>query len=320
MTKYILVSGGAGFIGINLVKKLAEDSNNLVVVLDNFISSSKETALQAFRNITNVKLYKFDINNLEDYGWVYPRIDEIYHLASIASPKYYNMYPLETLDVGYLGTKNLLDLSRYYKAKILLTSTSEVYGNPTISPQHEGYYGNVNCYGNRSQYDESKRIAETLFYNYKKLYNVDTRIARIFNTYGPYMSIDDGRIIPAVMKALIDKTPLNIFGDGSQTRCFCYVDDTVDGLIKLMSSCYYEGPVNIGDSTEITINQLVDITENAFGKTLETAHTEIDIDDPRIRQPDLTLANEVLGWSPTTDLSDGLKKTLEYFQSTLDSQ
>jgi nucleoside-diphosphate-sugar epimerase len=175
MTKYILVSGGAGFIGINLVKKLSEDPNTFVIVFDNFISSSRLIFDRLFKDYSNVRIHNVDIcdhNLLEDFKWWYRQIDEIYHLASIASPKYYNMYPLETLDVGYTGTKNLLDLSRYYKAKILLTSTSEVYGNPTISPQHEGYYGNVNCYGNRSQYDESKRIAETLFYNYKKLYNV----------------------------------------------------------------------------------------------------------------------------------------------------
>jgi nucleoside-diphosphate-sugar epimerase len=246
------------------------------------------------------------------------KIDEIYHLASLASPPFYKKYPLETLDVGYIGTKNMLNLAKKYNAKLLFASTSEVYGDALISPQHENYYGNVNSFGERSCYDESKRVAEALCYTYLKSYGVDVKIARIFNTYGPHMLLNDGRIITEVVKHLKNDTTLTIYGDGNQTRSCCFVQDTVRMLVKLMTS-YINEPVNIGNNQERTINETVDMIENVWNEMFKTnikvkrEYKELTQNDPLQRKPCLKFNKQVLGENEYTSFEDGIKETIKYF-------
>ena len=323
MTVYYLVSGGAGFIGIHLVRKLAIDPNNHITIIDSLITggeASRALVTALTTEFINVHFIEGDITEMYILRQLPFSVDKIYHLASIASPLLYQASPLETLDVGYIGTKNMLDLARRNKAKILFASTSEVYGNPTVSPQSEEYYGNVNTVGTRSCYDSSKRIAETLMYTYHNIWNVNTCIARIFNTYGPGMLKNDGRLIPNIMNSLIDpEFQLIIYGDGSQTRCFTYIDDTVDGLIKLMdldssigSVDDISNPINIGSDTELSINELLDIISTEIpGKLCQVEYRPIDKDDPKIRKPDINRAKKLLNWEPTTDIFTGLQKTYE---------
>jgi UDP-glucuronate decarboxylase len=353
MSTNILITGGAGFIGRNLIEELLTlKTTNKIIILDNFVTSNKQEFLSFIKKFPEnmVLFYSYDITNSHLIDYLVKdlkersinTINEIYHLASLASPPFYKKYPIETLDVGYIGTKNMLELAKLYDAKILFSSTSEVYGDALVSPQHENYYGNVNSFGERSCYDESKRVAEALCYTYLKSYGVDVKIARIFNTYGPHMLLNDGRIITEVIRHLKNGTTLTIYGDGNQTRSCCYVKDTVDMLIKLMAS-YCNDPVNIGNNQERNINETVNIIENVWNQmsicasklvtilssdltgivvTL-TEHTQptqlnrvykpLTQNDPLQRKPCLEFNKQVLGEIEYTSFEEGIKETINYF-------
>lgn len=333
--KNILITGGAGFCGKNLIKALLQyDNINKIIVVDNFISSTKQdfndfVQRQESSNI-NIELYDHDITTNMDFIKKHILLDEIYHFASIASPPLYKKYQLDTLDSGYIGTKNVLEIATYQSiyfnknVKVLYTSTSEVYGDPNnnLPVQNENYYGNVNSFGERSCYDESKRIGETLCYTFIKKYNLNIKIARLFNTYGPEMMINDGRIITETIKALIYNTPLNIYGDGTQTRSLCYVSDTIEMLIKLMNSdC--NTPINIGNNKELSINEIVDIIEQLYNKCtnskylLKKNYIKLTQNDPLKRCPCLIKNEQVLGVQNYTTLKNGLKNTINFFLNKL---
>lgn len=313
--KHILVSGGAGFIGSNLCKFLLQDPENIVYCVDNLITGNTDN-LTDFMENANFYFAKYDITSdsvAKDLN--YANIDEIYHLACIASPPKYKKYSIETLLTSFQGTKNMLDLAVKYNAKLLFTSTSEVYGDPLVHPQPEEYFGNVNTVGERSCYDEGKRVAESLIYEYRRLFNVDAKIVRIFNTYGPFMDIDDGRVITNFIKQIRENNPVIIYGDGSQTRSFCYIDDMIDGLYKLMNSSEL-GPINIGNPyCEFTLNELVKLFESINGKKLDVLYIASTENDPKQRKPVIEKAKKLLGWEPKVGLDEGLKNTIRYFES-----
>ena len=242
-------------------------------------------------------------------------IDEIYHLACPASPPKYQEDPIYTCKINFIGTMNLLGLAKEKNAKILLSSTSEVYGEPKISPQPEIYRGNVNTIGIRSCYDEGKRVAETLMMDYHKVHNIDTKIARIFNTYGPFMDKDDGRVVTNFVKQMLTNQDITIYGDGSQTRSFCYIDDQINGLVKLMQSDCHD-PINIGNPTEISIRELIRILQTKIDTSSQITYRSLPEDDPTNRRPDITKAKEVLKWYPEVNLEEGIKKTIEYLRTT----
>lgn len=330
--KNVLITGGGGFLGRNLIEFLVKYQRiNKIIVLDNFITSEKKTFIDFQQQFNDkVILYSYDITNTElitflvhDFKTLDIHIDEIYHLASLASPPFYKKYPLETLDVGYLGTKNMLELAKLYNSKILFASTSEVYGDALVSPQHENYYGNVNSFGARSCYDESKRVAEALCYTYLKSFGVDVKIVRIFNTYGPHMLLNDGRIITECIKHLMNKTTLTIYGDGNQTRSCCFAQDTIRMMTKLMSSSYND-PVNVGNNEERTINQTVALVNKVWNEmynlndNLNIQYVELTQNDPLQRKPCLNLNKQVLGEINYTCFEDGIRQTIEYFISNHD--
>ena len=356
MGKVVLITGGTGFLGTNLVKKLVlSNYAQKLVIVDNFITSNKNNieilkqeqeqnfAEALEKNEITLEVLPMDICDNQFYKTVinkYDHIDEIYHFASLASPPFYKKYPLETLDVGYIGTRNMLDICKYYmdkngknSCKLLFASTSEVYGDALQHPQKESYYGNVNSYGTRCCYDESKRVAESLIYTYKQLYNVNTRIVRIFNTYGPFMNLYDGRIVTEIIKSLLLKKKLNIYGDGTQTRSLAYVDDTLDMIIEVMKSSYSE-PVNVGNNKELNINEMVKIIQKIYkekisndeevDKTLEIEYVTLEKDDPKVRQPHLDLIHKVMKNNGTifkrTELEEGLYKTMVYFLNVVSSK
>jgi UDP-glucuronate decarboxylase len=317
----VLVSGGGGFIGKNLVKHLLSCTDFEIIVIDNFISSVKTDFCTLFENDSRVKLIIGDITLqrvIDQVKDTHLKIDYIYHLASIASPTFYKRFPKKTLDVGYLGTKNMLELTKHYKCKFLFTSTSEVYGDPLEHPQKETYFGNVNCYGERSMYDESKRVAEALVFSYRKIYSLDTRIVRIFNTFGPYMNIHDGRIVTEIAKSLILGFPLTIHGNGEQTRSLCYVDDTIKMMVSVMNSSASD-PINIGNDIEMTINELVKLSCQVFEKiTNQSIHSTIKYshktqDDPQKRKPCLDLYYKNISAHAFVPLHVGIRNTLLYF-------
>lgn len=308
--KIILITGCAGFIGVNLTIKLLEDINNCIICADNLIVSTDNYIKQIIS--TSQDRCKFILWNVCEYNELL-NINEIYHLASIASPDKYKKYSIETIMVNFIGTKNMLDLAVKNKCKILFTSTSEIYGDPLIHPQSEEYWGNVNTVGERSCYDESKRLGETIIYEYKKIYNVDAKIVRIFNTYGPYMDLNDGRVITNFLKNFIDNKPIKIYGTGEQTRSFCYIDDMIDGLIKMMNS-EESGPINLGNpECEFTLNELAKIYEKIFEMNIEIIYSDSTQDDPKCRKPVIKKAIEKLNWIPKINLEEGLKKLIEFW-------
>lgn len=306
----ILVTGGAGFLGSNLCKRLLEDEENYVICMDNF-SSGKMNNIQDLIDNERFELLKHDITDKIDL-----EVDEIFNAACEASPKFYQENHLKTFDTCITGTRNLLDLAKKYNAKFLQFSTSEIYGNPLVHPQNEKYWGNVNTMGIRSCYDEGKRAAETLCFIYNKQYNVKTKVIRIFNTYGPNMREDDGRVISNFINRALKNEDLEVYGDGKQTRSLCYVDDLIDGIIKMMNSNDdIVGPINLGNDCEITINELAEKVIDLTNSESKIVYKELPQDDPIKRKPDLTLAREILGYSPNISIDEGIKRTMEYYNN-----
>jgi len=302
----ILVTGGCGFIGSHLCEKLLK-LNHKVICLDNCFSGSKDNIRHLLNN-PNFEFIRHDITQK-----IYLEVDQIYHLACPASPKYYQQNPIKTVKTNVIGTLNMLGMANRLNARILLTSTSEVYGDALISPQVEEYWGNVNPIGIRSCYDEGKRIAETLMIEYNRKHNVETRIVRIFNTYGPRLAKLDGRVVSNFIIQAINNEDITIYGDGSQTRSFCFVDDLVNGLIKLMNSNYHL-PINLGNPHEITIKELANIIIGLTNSKSKLIFNDLPQDDPKQRKPNIDKANNLLNWKPTTKLTDGLLKTIKYFK------
>jgi len=308
--KTILIAGGCGFIGSNLCTYLIQN-NNKVICVDNFYTGDINN-VNAIMNHENFTLIQHDI--IEPI-FIEQDIDEIYHLACPASPPKYQEDPIYTCKINFIGTMNLLGLAKEKNAKILLSSTSEVYGEPKISPQPEIYRGNVNTIGIRSCYDEGKRVAETLMMDYHKVHNIDIKIARIFNTYGPFMDKDDGRVVTNFVKQMLTNQDITIYGDGSQTRSFCYIDDQINGLVKLMQSDCHD-PINIGNPNEISIRELIRILQTKIDTSSQITYRSLPEDDPTNRRPDITKAKELLKWYPEVELEEGIKKTIEYLRTT----
>jgi len=304
----IVVSGAAGFIGSHLVERLLADKHT-VIGLDNLITGSTRN-LSHLDGHPGFRFVHYDVT--ERFESDAP-VDAVLHLASLASPKDYLAHPIETLEVGSAGTRNMLELARKHGARFLLASTSECYGDPLVHPQAETYWGNVNPVGVRSCYDESKRYAEAITMAYHRVHGVRTNIVRIFNTYGPRMQLDDGRVVPAFIDQALHRTPLTVYGDGSQTRSFCYVSDLVEGLCRLMFSDE-RFPVNLGNPAEMTILEFAQAVQKVAGSNLPIRHEPLPEDDPKRRRPDITKAKWILGWEPRVPLEEGLRKTWEYFR------
>lgn len=302
----ILITGGAGFIGSHLCERLVNEKND-VVCLDNYFTGSKDNIRHLMDD------HHFEVVRHDVVEPILLEVDQIYNLACPASPVHYQYNPVKTIKTSVMGMINMLGMAKRVKARILQASTSEVYGDPNVHPQTEDYWGHVNPIGIRSCYDEGKRTAETLCYDYKRQNKVEIRVARIFNTYGPRMALDDGRVVSNLIVQALRKQPLTIYGDGSQTRSFCFVDDLVEGLIRLMNSDYNDTPVNLGNPHEVTILELANIVNEMAGEKQPIMHKPLPQDDPTRRCPDITLAKRVLNWLPTTHLKDGLEKTLKYF-------
>jgi UDP-glucuronate decarboxylase len=310
MPKRILVTGGAGFIGSHLCEALLERGKE-VLCLDNFFTGSRDNMKHLFNN------YRFELIRHDVVNPILLEVDQIYNLACPASPVHYQYNPVKTVKTSVMGTLNMLGLAKRVRARILQASTSEVYGDPTTHPQPETYWGNVNCIGLRSCYDEGKRLAETLMMDYHRQNLVDIRIARIFNTYGPRMALDDGRVVSNfVVQALRDQ-PLTIYGDGSQTRSFCYVSDLIEGLIRLMEQDDLMGPVNLGNPHEITMLELAQVITDLTGSRAGIEYRPLPPDDPVKRCPDITLARTRLGWQPKVPFQEGLSATIDYFRRRL---
>jgi len=312
--KKILVTGAAGFLGSHLCDRLVEQGHHVLGV-DNYFTGSK-------KNIEHLLDYKnFEIIRQDVCFPLYVEVDEIYNLACPASPYFYQLDPIQTMKTSVLGAYNMLGLAKRTGAKILQASTSEVYGDPSVHPQPEEYWGNVNPIGIRSCYDEGKRAAETLFMDYHREHGVNSKIIRIFNTYGPRMAKDDGRVVSNFIVQALQGTDITIYGTGQQTRSFCYVDDLIEGMIKYMNNdSAGTGPINLGNPGEFTMLELAQLVLSMTGSSSKIIQTELPLDDPKQRRPDISKAKELLGWEPTISLERGLSKTIGYFGELLDSE
>lgn len=306
----ILVTGGAGFLGSHLCKRLLSEGNE-VLCLDNFYTGSKKNILELLEN-PYFEVIRHDITFP-----IYLEVDQIYNLACPASPVYYQKHPIQTTKTSISGAINVLGLAKRLNIPVLQTSTSEVYGDPTVHPQTEDYWGNVNCTGIRSCYDEGKRCAETLFFDYHRELGLDIRVARIFNTYGPNMAINDGRVVSNFIVQALSGKEITIYGDGKQTRSLCYVDDLVSGLIALMNTPKIHQPVNLGNPNELSIKQIAEKVIELSGSQSKLINKPLPEDDPKQRCPDINRANELLSWQPVTKLDAGLKSTIAYFKEKL---
>jgi UDP-glucuronate decarboxylase len=311
MTKSVLVTGGAGFLGSHLCERLLLEGHE-VLCLDNFFTGSKGN-LEHLLDHRGFELIRHDVTFP-----LYVEVDEIYNLACPASPIHYQHDPVQTTKTSVHGAINMLGLAKRLRCKIFQASTSEIYGDPAVNPQTEDYWGNVNPIGLRSCYDEGKRCAETLFFDYRRQHGLNIKVARIFNTYGPRMRPDDGRVVSNFIVQALRREPITIFGDGSQTRSFCYVDDMIEGFLCLiLTDDAFTGPVNLGNPREVTVRQLAEEVLAITGSQSIIAHKPPPPDDPKQRHPDITLAKTVLGWAPTVPLKEGLEKTIAYFDRML---
>jgi dTDP-glucose 4,6-dehydratase len=310
-SRIAVVTGGAGFLGSHLSDRLIAEGF-CVIAIDNLVTGSPDNIAHLAGN----QNFKFIRQNVSEFIFVPGRVDYVFHFASPASPIDYLELPIPTLKVGALGTHNSLGLAKDKRATFVLASTSECYGDPLVHPQNEDYWGNVNPIGPRGVYDEAKRFAEAITMAYHRYHGVDTKIVRIFNTFGPRMRLKDGRVVPAFISQALNREPLTVFGDGSQTRSFCYVSDLIDGIFRLALSDYHE-PVNIGNPEEMTIlgfaNKILEIT----GAKLQIITKPLPVDDPKVRQPDITRAKKLLGWEPKVDFESGIRETILYFRDKL---
>jgi UDP-glucuronate decarboxylase len=310
--KRILVTGGAGFLGSHLCERLVEAGHD-VVCMDNYFTGAKKN-VEHLRSRGNFELIRHDVTMP-----IFLEVDQIYNLACPASPVHYQYNPVKTIKTSVMGAINMLGLAKRIKARVLQASTSEVYGDPVVHPQKEDYWGHVNPIGIRSCYDEGKRVAETLFFDYKRQNKVDIRVIRIFNTYGPKMHPFDGRVVSNFIVQALQGKDITIYGDGSQTRSFCYVSDLLDGMVRLMDHPTLTGPVNVGNPNEFTIRELAEQVIAQTGSKSKIIAKPLPSDDPKQRQPDITLAKKELGWEPKIELKEGLVKTIAYFDKLLTS-
>ena len=303
-----VITGGAGFLGSHLTDRLLAEGHR-VIAIDSLITGN----VANIEHLAGNKNYKFICHDVTDFIYIPGKVDYVWHFASPASPIDYLRIPIPTLKVGSLGTHNALGLAKDKGAAFILASTSECYGDPLIHPQTEDYWGNVNPIGPRGVYDEAKRFAEAITMAYHRYHSMNTHIVRIFNTYGPRMRLDDGRVVPAFIGQALTGQPLTIFGDGSQTRSFCYVSDLIDGIFRLMMSDFHE-PVNIGNPREMTIRQFAEEILRITGAACQIEHKPLPVDDPKVRQPDITRAKTILGWEPKVDFDKGIRETIEFFR------
>ena len=306
--KTAVVTGGAGFLGSHLTDRLLAEGFR-VIGIDNFITGSPEN----IEHLAGNGDYRFIRHDVSNYIFLPGEVGYVFHFASPASPVDYLEHPIPTLKVGSLGTHNTLGLAKAKGATFLIASTSECYGDPLVHPQTEDYWGNVNPIGPRGVYDEAKRFAEAMTMAYHRYHGVDTKIVRIFNTYGPRMRLRDGRVVPAFIGQALTNTPLTIFGDGSQTRSFCFVSDLIDGIFRLAMSDFHE-PVNVGNPREMTIKQFAEEIIRITGTASRIEYMPLPVDDPKVRQPDITRAKKILGWSPRVEFDEGIRKTIDYFR------
>jgi len=303
-----VITGGAGFLGSHLTDRLLAEGHR-VIAIDSLITGN----VANIEHLAGNKNYKFICHDVTDFIYIPGKVNYVWHFASPASPIDYLRIPIPTLKVGSLGTHNALGLAKDKGAAFILASTSECYGDPLIHPQTEDYWGNVNPIGPRGVYDEAKRFAEAITMAYHRYHSMNTHIVRIFNTYGPRMRLDDGRVVPAFIGQALTGQPLTIFGDGSQTRSFCYVSDLIDGIFRLMMSDFHE-PVNIGNPREMTIRQFAEEILRITGAACQIEHKPLPVDDPKVRQPDITRAKTILGWEPKVEFDKGIRETIEFFR------